>query len=390
MKHARDNGMGSAPSSIHAFAPGRVNLIGDHTDYTGGLVLPLATHLGTTVVGTEGGDEVRLTSDDAEGEAVVALDVDDPAAATPTWARYVAGVVSVVRPQRGFMGRVSTTLPLGAGLSSSASLEVAVALALGCRGPEWDARRVARACQQAEQAASGVPCGVMDQLASAAGVAGHALLIDCSDLAITPVPLPDPAEAEIVVVHSGETRRLTGSEYASRRRSCESAAALIGPLAATRREDVEALADPTLRARARHVVTENARVREFAAALRAGQLERCGRLMVASHESLRRDFQVSTPALDQLVARLVATPGVFGARLTGAGFGGCVAALARPGTVAYGWPVRAVDGARVETVSSAGSGAPTTGSPSGRVPRLRGPDRGRRTAGRPGSPPGGR
>ena len=325
-----------------AHAPGRVNLIGDHTDYTGGLVLPMAVDLGTTVAGEPGGREVRLASADAEGEVVVPLDVDEPAAVEPAWGRYVAGVVAVTRPAEGFTGDVTTTLPVGAGLSSSAALEVAVALALGFAG---SAVELALACQRAEQLASGVPCGVMDQLAAAAGVAGHALLIDCGTLAVRPVPLP--AGVEVVVVHSGEPRRLADSAYAERRRHCEAAAALVGPLDRASLASVEGLTDPVLRARARHVVTENERVRRFAAALEEGDVAACGRLMVESHESLRLDFEVSTPRLDRLVARLVSTPGVHGARLTGAGFGGCVVALTEPGALAEGWHVRAVDGARV-------------------------------------------
>ena len=327
---------------MRVFAPGRVNLIGDHTDYTGGLVLPMAIDLGTTVVGTRGGDRVRLTSAEVEGEAVVPLDVCDPAVMEPPWARYVAGIVSVLRPATGFVGRVSTTLPVGAGLSSSAALEVAVALALGFDGSSLD---LALACQQAEQSASGVPCGVMDQLASAAGVEGHALLIDCSTLTVTPVALPH--DVEVVVVHSGQRRRVAESAYADRRRSCEVAQASIGSLASADLDAVETLADPVVRARARHVVTENERVRRFAMALPAGDLDECGSLMAASHESLRTDFEASTARLDQLVAELAATPGVLGARLTGAGFGGCVVALARPGSLRLGWRVRPVAGAHI-------------------------------------------
>ena len=324
--------------TVRAFAPGRVNLIGDHTDYTGGLVLPMAVDLGTTVVGERGGDAVRLSSADAAGSADVPLDVADPAAVSPAWARYVAGVVSVLRPSAGFEGAVTTTLPLGSGLSSSAALEVAVALALGFNGPPVD---LALACQAAEQRASGVPCGVMDQLASAAGVAGHALLIDCSSLSVTPVALPDGVD--VVVVHSGERRALAGSAYAERRAACEAAEAVVGPLRSASPGDVADLP------RARHVVSENRRVRDFAAALAAGDLRACGALMAESHRSLAEDFEVSTPALDALVEDLAGRPGVFGARLTGAGFGGCVVALAEPGALpdTLGWHVRAVDGARV-------------------------------------------
>ncbi|HUR49433.1 MAG TPA: galactokinase [Acidimicrobiales bacterium] len=324
------------------FAPGRVNLIGDHTDYTGGLVMPMAVDLGTTIHGARGGDVVRLTSDAATEEAEVPLRLDDPREVLPEWARYVAGVMSVMHPAEGFSGFVSTTLPVGAGLSSSAALEVAMALALGFEGA---ARDLALVCQKAEQQASGVPCGVMDQLASAAGVAGHALLIDCSTLEIEPVPLP--ADIDVVVMHSGEPRALASSEYAARRAACEAAEAIIGPLRSAGPDALAQIEDPTLQARARHVIHENARVRRFAGSLRAGDMEECGALMVESHLSLAKDFEVSTERLDQMVESLVTRPGVFGARLTGAGFGGCVVALAEPGALRDGWHVRPVDGARI-------------------------------------------
>jgi len=327
---------------IRAHAPGRVNLIGDHTDYLDGLVLPMAIDRGTTVTGERTGDAVVLTSADEPEPAVVPLDVDDPAAATPGWARYVAGVVAEVRPPVGFVGMVTTDLPIGGGLSSSAALEVAVALALGADGPPLD---LARTCQRAEQRASGVPSGIMDQLASAAGVDGHALLIDCRDLTVEPVPLPPGAE--VVVVDSGQARTLVGSAYAERRAQAEAATAVIGPLREATGADLDRLDDPLARRRARHVVTENERVRQFAAALAAGHLTGAGALMVASHASLRDDYEVSTPVLDALVERLLAVPGVYGARLTGAGFGGCVVALTDPGALAEGWPVRAAAGAAV-------------------------------------------
>ncbi len=332
-----------------AVAPGRVNLIGDHTDHSGGLVLPMAIDLGTSVEGRRGGDEVRLESAELAGHAVVPLDVDDPGSLTPGWARYVAGVVSVLRPDEGFAGRVSTTLPIGAGLSSSAALEVAVALALGFGGSCLD---LALACQRAEQQASGVPCGVMDQLASAAGVAGSALLIDCSALTVTPVRLPE--DVEVVVVDAGQPRRLAGSGYAERRAQCQEAEGVIGPLSEAGLDAVPSIADPMARARARHVITENGRVRAFAAALAEGARAECGALMVASHISLRDDFEVSTPRLDAVVDELLATPGVFGARLTGAGFGGCVVALTEPGALPGGWHVKAVGGARVDEVPASG------------------------------------
>lgn len=325
-----------------AFAPGRVNLIGEYTDIAGGHVLPLAVHLGTTVALQPGGHEVHLTSADDPDPAVVALDVDDPASVDPPWARYLAGVVAEVRPRVGGRGTVATTLPVGAGLSSSAALEVALALALGFEGTAQD---LALVSQRAEQRASGVPCGVMDQLASAAGVADHALLIDCTTLNVEPVALP--GGVEVVAVHSGERRALAGSAYAERATACERAAAIVGPLSSASSAEVAAIDDAEVRRRARHVVTEEGRTLAFAAALSTGDLTGAGALLAESHASLRDDFEVSTPALDALVERLQRTPGVWGARLTGAGFGGCAVALCEPGALDEGWPLSAVDGAHL-------------------------------------------
>jgi galactokinase len=310
-------------TSVRAFAPGRVNLIGDHTDYTGGLVLPMAIDLGTTVSGEPGGDRVVLRSEDADGVADMALEVADPATVEPAWARYVAGVVAELGPSIGFEGGVSSTLPLGSGLSSSAALEVAVALAMGA--DRSDPVALAQLCRRAEQRASGVPCGIMDQLASVAGVEEHALRIDCRSLEVTPVQVP--AGVEVVVVDSGQRRELAGSAYADRVAACRAAEAVVGPLRDASLDTLAAISDPVVRRRARHVVTENERVDELAAALQAGELSAAGTAMAASHASLRHDFAVSTAQLDGLVERLARTSGVIGARLTGAGFGGCVVAL---------------------------------------------------------------
>jgi galactokinase len=327
---------------VRAHAPGRVNLIGDHTDYTGGYVFPAAVDRGTVVELEPGGASIELTSDAEPGVARVPIDIEDPASLEPPWARYVGGVAAVVRPARGGLGTVHTTLPVGAGLSSSAALEVATALALGFDGEPLE---LALACQRAEHLASGVPSGVMDQLASAAGQAGHALLIDCTTYAVTPVAVPP--DVQIVVAHSGQARTLAGSAYAERRRQCEEAAAVIGPLRDASPSAVSRLEDDVLRRRARHVVTENHRVLAFADALGRGDVRTAGRLMVASHTSLRDDFEVSTPALDRLVEQFLATPGVYGARLTGAGFGGCVVALADPTSPVEGWRLKAAGGAAV-------------------------------------------
>ena len=311
-----------AGQTVAATASGRINLIGEHTDYTGGLALPMAIDRGTTVRVTRGGDAVRLVSDHDPRPAVVPLEVDDPAGVDPPWARYVAGVVAELKPDRGAVGTVTSNLPIGAGVSSSASLEVAVALG---RGFEGSPRELAQLCQRAEHRASGVPCGIMDQLAITCGQAGSALLLDCHDLSARPLPIP--AGWVVLGVHSGVTRQLASSAYARRRAECAEGEAAVGPLRECSLSEVETLRDPVIRRRARHVVTENERVRAFARALGGEDAALCGRLLDDSHRSLRDDFEVSTPVVDDLVDRLRAVPGVHGARMTGAGFGGMVIAL---------------------------------------------------------------
>jgi galactokinase len=332
---------------ITAIAPGRVNLIGDHTDYTGGLVLPMAIHLATTITGSVGGDVVSLTSADEPDPAIVPLDVVDPTKSEPTWARYVAGVVKALRPGVGFTGHVTTTVPIGAGLSSSAAFEVALALALGMQGSPLD---IASLCRVAENEATGVPTGIMDQLSIAAGVDGSVLLIDCHALTVEPVELP--ADLDVVVVHSGEARTLAGSGYTERARQLAAAEELVGPLRLI--NDVNLLSeiqDDVVHRRARHVVTENERVRQFVHALRTlsgtEQKARLGALLMEGQASLRNDFENSTPVVDACIERLMAIRGVHGVRMTGGGFGGCVVALTDPGVLSEGWLVRPSRGAHV-------------------------------------------
>ncbi len=210
----------------------------------------------------------------------------------PHWARYVAGVVAEVRPTIGLRGQVTTTLPVGAGLSSSAALEVAHRAGAGCRAAT--PAPIAALCQRAEQQASGVPCGIMDQLACTSGVAGHALLIDCHTLAVDPVPVPDAIE--IVVIHSGQPRSLAGSAYADRRAECEAAETIIGPLRLAAPGDEAALTDPVLRRRARHVITENARVRKLrrcALPWRHGTTGSAARSWPPAGQPCADDFEVS-------------------------------------------------------------------------------------------------
>ncbi|MDO8391265.1 MAG: galactokinase family protein [Actinomycetota bacterium] len=320
-------------------APGRVNLIGEHTDYTGGLVMPMAIDRSTRITFHRGSDRVHLASVDEPGVVDLPLAPADPAAVQPSWGRYVAAVVAEMAPHDGLRGHVSTDIPIGAGLSSSAALEVATALALGFRGT---AVELAQLCRRAEHRATGVPTGIMDQLVIAAGVRGHALMIDCHTLDYTPVPIP--REAQIVVQFIAH-RTLEGSPYTERVAQCAAAEAAIGPLRLATPELAAAIADPLVRSRAVHVTTENRRVLSFADALRAGDLTAAGALMVDSHRSLRDLYECSTPAMDAAVDELCATPGVYGARMTGGGFGGCVVALAEPGALTTGWVVSAVDGA---------------------------------------------
>ena len=328
-------------------APGRVNLIGDHTDYTGGLVMPMAIDRWTSITFADDERIVLTSQDEAEPADLPAsvAHVADVGAIEPAWARFVAAVAVAMaaedpgRAARGVRGEVSTTIPIGAGLSSSAALEVAVALALGYEG---DAVSLAQLCRRAEHLACGVPSGIMDQLTVTSGVAGHALLIDCHDLTIVPTPVP--AEIDVVVQFVAH-RRLAGSPYAERVAQCAAAEAIIGPLRSATERDLRRIGNETVRARARHVITENERVRRFAAAIGGGDVGTAGAMMIGSHMSLRDDYEVSTPAMDAAWIETVSRDGVWGTRLTGGGFGGCLVSICDPGAITDGWVVSAVDGA---------------------------------------------
>ncbi len=321
-------------------SPGRVNLIGDHTDYTGGLVLPMAIDRYTTIRGTRTPSTVRLSSEHEPEAVEFKLPISSPEKITPNWGRYVAGVAAEMQNNaRGFDGEISCTIPIGAGLSSSAALEVATALALGDTSTPVER---AKLCQRAEFRAVGVPCGIMDQLAVASGICDHALLIDCHELTITPVQLPN--DVKIVVQFIAE-RKLVSSSYGERVVQCSAAEKIIGPLRLARLQSLANITDKTVFRRARHVVSENQRVRDFATMLRTGDLKSAGQLMIESHNSLDQDFQTSTPQMNSAVATAIAQPGVFGARMTGGGCGGCIVILADATAKVDGWQVRAVNAA---------------------------------------------
>lgn len=332
-----------------ARAPGRVNLIGEHTDYNHGWVLPVAIDLGVTIAFVPTGDrrvELRLA---ATGErAIIELDAryEDGAGSRPRWADYVAGMAAALEAAggrvEGFTGLLAADLPAGVGLSSSAALDVAVGWALGAgTSPLADPMDLARAAQRAENEFVGVPCGLMDPFAVVFGVAGSAVLLDCRSLEHRPVTLL-PGTA-LVVADSGITRDLRTTGYGDRRAECEAAVAVL------RRRDrrVVSLRDATLELieaarddlgdlrvrRARHVVTENARVLATVNALELGSPARVGELLLASHASLRDDFEVSLPPIDDLVDLAASVPGVFGSRLTGGGFGGATISLVEEAAV---------------------------------------------------------
>jgi galactokinase len=317
-------------------APGRVNLIGEHTDYNDGFVLPCAIGPATMVAASARNDgNINVVAADFDG-ATDSFALDDITPATQGWANYVRGMVDALKkaglPLVGADLAIAGNVPKGAGLSSSASLEIAVGQAmLALTGGLIDRTRLAQIAQAAECDFVGTQCGIMDQLISAQGKAGNALLIDCRSLSLTDAPFPD--DMAIMIVHSGVTRGLVEGHYNERRRQCEAAAKAMG-VAALRDADMELLnattLDPTTRARARHVIGENQRTLDATVALANGDLATLGGLMAQSHASMRDDFEITVPAIDQLVALLQTAIGPHGgARMTGGGFGGaCVAILA--------------------------------------------------------------
>lgn len=374
---------GAEPEVI-ARAPGRVNLIGEHTDYNDGFVLPVAIDREVRVAARRRSDgEVRLfaASFGRRSRFDIADIGHDP---RERWSHYERGVAVMLQGAGyalgGFDAVVEGEVPSGAGLSSSAAVEVATATALKALFEiDLDPVRLALLCQKAENEFVGVACGIMDQFISALGREGHALFLDCRSLETRHVPVGATGSSaggvQIVVADTAVKRGLVDSEYNQRRAECQEAVRLLGErlpgIAALRDvspEDFirygEAL-PPVVRRRARHVVTEDARVLESVAALSAGDLATFGRLMHQSHVSLRDDYEVTVPQLDVMVEAALAVPGVLGSRMTGAGFGGCTVSLVEDGAVerflsevpaAYRsqtgleprvYPCRVVDGARL-------------------------------------------
>lgn len=316
--------------SVVARAPGRVNLIGEHTDYNDGFVLPMALPFETTIAARARGDRtVRLES---AGYGETRFSLDAPPDEADGWARYVAGMAHMLDstgvPVSGFDASISTTIPVGASLSSSAALELASGFAMcGLVGVEPDPVLLARLGQRVENEIIGIQSGIMDQLISAVATPEGPTLIDCRSLETTPFALP--ADGLVVIMDTMTRRELAESEYDRRRASCERVAAALGHrvLRDATPAEVEALPPGTDRRRARHVVSENARVLAAVEALVRSDGVAFGALMNESHESLRTDYEVSSPALDLIVEIAREHEACLGARMTGGGFGGCAVAL---------------------------------------------------------------
>ena len=307
-------------------APGRANLIGEHTDYNDGFVLPVALELATYIAGRRIPGVVRLRSLEERGE--VEVDLASGRGPRDGWGRYVTAVVRALKDDgvelSGLEGVIASDVPSGSGLSSSAALEVVVAQAVASE--EIEEVRLARLCRRAENHYVGVQSGIMDQLSSVAARTGHALLIDCLDDGVEHIPVPQ--NVVVLVVDSGVRRELADGGYNRRRDECLRAAEALGldSLRRARSSDLTRL-DGDLLKRARHVVTENERVEAVATALEGSDLSAIWDLFWLSHRSMATDFDISTPEIDTLVDIAGRTSGVLGARLTGGGFGGCIVAL---------------------------------------------------------------
>jgi galactokinase len=329
-------------------APGRVNVIGEHTDYNDGFVLPMAIDRYAVMAADRSADgkNVIQIRDTAKGVEPALIDLSAPVKpGTPKWGNYPRGVVA------GFLARgikpggldvlLHSTVPLGGGLSSSAALEVCTATLLETvTGKKLDPVEKALVCQKAEHDFAGMPCGIMDQFISVMGKQDHLLLLDCRSRKPELVPMADPSVA-ILIINTNVKHELTGSEYPTRRKQCETAAKILG-VPSLRNADAKALEDTkgkmdeVVYHRARHVIGEIERTVHAAEGIRASNWPTVGQLMYASHRSLRDDYEVSCKELDAVVEiaeSIGIKGGVFGCRMTGGGFGGCAVALVKAGAV---------------------------------------------------------
>ncbi|XP_031558647.1 galactokinase-like [Actinia tenebrosa] len=333
--------------NVGGCAPGRVNLIGEHTDYNDGFVFPMALELVTVIVGQATPDQTCHVVTSANGvDKPYMIDFPIPSDSAPlspgkpSWANYVKGVVAnFKKPIPAFNAAIATSVPLGGGLSSSASLEVAMYTFLEqlCGQEEKDLKAKALACQKAEHDFAGMPCGIMDQFISVMGKKGNALLLDCRSMEAKLIPLSDPSVV-ILVTNSNVHHQLTGSEYPTRRRQCETAARILGKpsLREVTEEELNNNKDKLEREvfqRAQHVIGEIKRTTQAADALKRNDYEEFGKLMVESHNSLRDDYEVSCGELDLLVKLAMEVEGVYGSRMTGGGFGGCTVTLVKDSAV---------------------------------------------------------
>ncbi len=340
--------------SIRFSAPGRINLIGEHTDYNAGFALPIALP-GRTVVEFEPADSGELVVRTDLSPDVVRIRLDTVPGDVTGWAAYVAGVVWSLReagyPVPGGTLAISSGVQIGSGLSSSAALECAVLGAL-LQGAAVDRVEQARIAQRAENDYVGAPTGLLDQLAILFAQPRCAQLIDFRDLTVTPVAFdPDARGVTLLLIDSQARHEHAGGEYAARRASCERAAAALGVASLREASSISGLSGEDQR-RARHILTENQRVLDTVEALSAADFGRVGKLFTASHESMRDDFEITTPHLD-LIASTAVSAGALGARMTGGGFGGCVIALVPSSSV------DAVSAAVREAMQGSGYPAPT-------------------------------
>jgi len=358
-------------------APGRVNLIGEHTDYNQGLVFPAAIDKAIWLAARPRADRLVICHS-LDLDSVQEFSLDSFEKGEQGWGRYLQGVAWSLHEEgrrlRGWEGVLASDIPIGAGLSSSAALEIAATRAFAALSNfHWQPLAMAQIAHKAETEWVGLRCGLMDPLACAAGVEGHALFLDCRSLDYSAEPLPD--EIDLVVFVSHQRRSLTDTSYNQRLAECEEAARILGveslrDASIERLRKFETRLGSTLERRARHVVMENQRVQAALALMRAGDAERLGELMQDCHESLRLDFEVSTPAQDQIVSVVREMKGCFGARMMGAGFGGSVLALVskgaaqaiiqdtlravggQSGSTPHAFPCRAVAGVSIETFRS--------------------------------------